>query len=29
VFSVIISLIIFISGVIFFKKVERSVLKEV
>ncbi len=29
VFSVIISLIIFVSGVIFFKKVERSVLKEV
>jgi ABC-2 type transport system permease protein len=29
VFSVIISLIIFITGVIFFKKVERSVLKEV
>ena len=29
VFSVIISLIVFISGVIFFKKVERSVLKEV
>jgi ABC-2 type transport system permease protein len=29
VFSVIISLIIFVTGVIFFKKVERSVLKEV
>jgi ABC-2 type transport system permease protein len=29
VFSIIISLIIFISGIVFFKKVERSVLKEV
>jgi ABC-2 type transport system permease protein len=29
VFSVIISLIIFVSGIVLFKKVERSVLKEV